>query len=201
MESCLSKIMDIQVKSYFERKNKFMKKIKYVIALCLGMMLLFGNALSCFAATESGTYPTRKGTILVTPDAYRNLIPTGHAAIVLSKSQVVEALIDGVGVHKNNWKTKKKKIYGVSVKGTTTAQDASAANWCKKQAGKSYNFNYFNINTRKKFYCSQLIYAAFLDKYNVNLNTSAYKTPLGNPIHPMEIVNSSNTYTFYQYKK
>ena len=121
MESCISKIMDIQVKSYFERKNKFMKKIKYVIALCLGMMLLFGNALSCFAATESGTYPTRKGTILVTPDAYKNLIPTGHAA--------------------------------------------------------------------------------FLDKYNVNLNTSAYKTPLGNPIHPMEIVNSSNTYTFYQYKK
>ena len=29
-------------------------------------------------------YPTTKGRILVTGDAYRNLIPTGHAAIVFS---------------------------------------------------------------------------------------------------------------------
>lgn len=31
-------------------------------------------------------YPTTKGRILVTGDAYRNLIPTGHAAIVYSQN-------------------------------------------------------------------------------------------------------------------
>lgn len=41
-------------------------------------------------------YPTTKGRILVTGDAYRNLIPTGHAAIVFSWNRDVEALSNGV---------------------------------------------------------------------------------------------------------
>ena len=103
------------------------------------------------AATETGPYPTRRGVILVTPDAYKDLIPTGHAAIVWSKKKVVESLSDGVGMHNNNWKTKKKEIYGVTVASTDIGKDRSAALWCKKQIGKSYNFNYLNVKTRKKF--------------------------------------------------
>ena len=30
----------------------------------------------------TGVYPTRKGVILVTKDKYKDLIPTGHAAII-----------------------------------------------------------------------------------------------------------------------
>lgn len=33
-------------------------------------------------AAYSGTYPTYKGTILVTSDKFKGLVPTGHAAIV-----------------------------------------------------------------------------------------------------------------------
>jgi hypothetical protein len=31
------------------------------------------------ALAPYGSYPTRKGVILVTPDAFKGLIPTGHA--------------------------------------------------------------------------------------------------------------------------
>lgn len=149
------------------------------------------------AATQSGKYPTRKGAILVTPDAYKNLIPTGHAAIVVNSSTVVESVSNGVVYGKNNWKATKKKVYGVSVRSTTSKQDAQACDWCIRQRGKKYNINYFNVNTRSKFYCSQLVWAAFKDNFGINLNTSQF----GNAIHPMELVNTSKTYTTYYYKR
>ena len=52
-------------------------------------------------------YPTTKGRILVTGDAYRNLIPTGHAAIVYSQSKVVEAVYNKVVTGKNDWNKSK----------------------------------------------------------------------------------------------
>lgn len=174
-----------------------MNKIKKSLCLCLGAMILFSTTLTSQAATETGPYPTRRGVILVTPDAYKNLIPTGHAAIVWSKQYVVESLSNGVGLHKNNWKVRKNRIYGVTVSSTNTAQDASAALWCKKQRGKKYNLNYFDVKTRKKFYCSQLVWAAYKDKYNIDLNTSLF----GKAVHPMELVNSSKTITLYTYRK
>ena len=91
----------------------------------------------------------------------------------------------------------KKKIYGVSVSSTTAAQDSSVASWCRSQVGKSYNYNYLNVTTRSKFYCSQLVWAGYKDLYKIDLNTSTF----GKAIHPMELVNSSQTYTFYTYKK
>ncbi|MDF2473420.1 MAG: putative distant relative of cell wall-associated hydrolase [Anaerocolumna sp.] len=141
-----------------------------------------------------GTYPTRYGVILVTADAYKGLIPTGHAAIIWTSTTVVESLSGGVTTGPNNWNTSKSTCYGVTTYGTTAAQDNDASNWCYSQKGKPYNWNYYDVTTRSKFYCSQLVYAAFLDLYGINLNTSDF----GSAIHPMELVNSSNTYTVYQ---
>lgn len=81
----------------------------------------------------------------------------------------------------------------MSVGGTTAAQDDEASNWCYRQRGKPYNFNYLNVDTREKFYCSQLIWAAFKDNYGVDLNTSDF----GRAVHPMELVDSPNTYVMY----
>ena len=172
-------------------------KIKKSLCLTLGTMMIFSSTLTSHAATEVGPYPTRRGVILVTPDAYKNLIPTGHAAIVWSDTKVIESLSDGVGIHKNNWKKTKKKIYGVTVVSTNTGQDRSAALWCKNQKGKAYNWNYLDTKTRKRFYCSHLIWAAYKDKYNIDLNTSLF----GKAVHPMELVNSSKTVTLYTYTK
>jgi len=160
--------------------------------LCLSM-----ETTKVLASTENGPYPTRRGVILVTPDKYKNLIPTGHAAIVWSETQVVESLSDGVGMHSNDWKKRKSKIYGVTVASTNTGQDRTAAYWCKKQCGKKYNFNYLDTKTRKKFYCSHLVWASFLDSFKINLDTSAF----GDAVHPMELVNSSKTVTVYTYTR
>lgn len=142
---------------------------------------------------SSGNYPRRKGVILVTSDYYKGLIPTGHVAIVYSSNKVVESLLKGVTTGKNNWYSSKKSCYGVTTPKTTIYQDAYVADWCYLQIGKKYNYNYFNVDTRKKFYCSQLIYAGYLDKQRIDLNTKKF----GRAVHPMELVNTDKTCTIY----
>lgn len=153
------------------------------------------NGLMSITTTRSsGTYPTRYGVILVTGDKYKGLIPTGHAAIIWTSTTVVESLQDGVTTGPNDWNTSKTTCYGVSVHGTTADEDNQASNWCYSQKGKPYNWNYFNVSTREKFYCSQLVWAAFKDNYGIDLNTSDF----GSAVHPMELVDSTNTYTIYE---
>lgn len=161
------------------------------------------NTSLAASTKEVGEYPSRKGVILVTKDAYKGLIPTGHAAIVISKSKVCEALSKGVVEGKNNWATAKKTCYGVSVKGTTAAQDEAAADWCLKQKGKKYNYNYYSTDTRKKFYCSQLVWASFKDLYGIDLNTNTFDLYVMNKktaiaIHPAELISTSKTATIYE---
>ena len=129
-----------------------------------------------------------------TADKYKGLIPTGHAGIIWTSSTIVESLSNGVTTGPNDWNTSKTSCYGISVKGTTVDEDNEASNWCYRQLGKPYNYNYFNVSTRKKFYCSQLVWAAFKDNYGIDLDTSDF----GDAVHPMELVNSSKTYTIYK---
>lgn len=147
-----------------------------------------------FTLQAYGTYPTRKGVILVTKDKFKGIIPTGHAAIIYSYGTVVESLSGGVTTGANDWYQTRNTCYGVTVSGTTIAQDEAAANWCYGKIGLPYNWNYLNPYTRDKFYCSQLVYAAFLDNFGINLDTSDF----GVAVHPMELVNSSNTYLIYE---
>ncbi len=156
-------------------------------------------SLSATITSAPSDYPTRKGQILITDDAYKGLIPTGHSAIVYSATQVVESVSSGVVMGKNDWWSSKNSSAAGSVSSTTTTQDADAAEWCKGQVGKPYNFNYFNTGTRSSFYCSQLVWASFLDKYGINLNTDAYSTSLGNPVHPLELLANDLTYISYKY--
>lgn len=48
----------------------------------------------------------------------------------------------------------------------------SVADYCVRQAeaGKYYNFNFFDSKTEKRFYCSQLAYTSYL-KNGIDLNT------------------------------
>ncbi|MDR1754819.1 MAG: hypothetical protein LBR74_07945 [Eubacterium sp.] len=159
-----------------------------------GQILKQANTAAVDAANSFGAYPRRKGVILVTADKYKGLIPTGHAAIIWTTNTVVESLSGGVTTGVNNWNRSKKSCYGVTTYGTTAAQDSRAANYAYAKIGKPYNWNYVNKWTRNKFYCSQLVYAAYLDLFQINLDTAAYLSA----VHPMELVNSSKTYTIYQ---
>lgn len=151
--------------------------------------------ISTYAVT--GTYPERKGVILVTDvnESSLNLPITGHAAIVYSKDYVVESIGKGVVKGKNNWDKEKPSLWGVTVKSTTSAQDAKAADWCYKKIGCKYNFIVTDTSTRKRFYCSQLVWASFYDLYGIDLNS-------GNKIiFPSELVSSPLTKTIYQKTK
>ena len=141
-----------------------------------------------------GTYPERKGVILVTPDAISGLIPTGHAGIVYSSETAIEAVAWSVKALNNNWYDNKTQAYGVTVRTTSRSQDRAAADWAKRQVGKPYSLQYWNINRRDKFYCAHLVWAAFKDTVGVDLNTNAY----GEAIHPMELVDNPKTAVIYK---
>lgn len=138
-------------------------------------------------------YPKRRGVILVTADFYRGLIPSGHSAIVLSKSNVIESLSNGVVKGKNNWNEKKKDCSAVTPYKTTVNQDKKAADYAENQKGKPYNWNFFDVNTTKKYYCSQLVWQAFKKKGNVDLNTDFF----GQVVYPLELANTDETYFIY----
>lgn len=144
-----------------------------------------------------GVHPEYKGLILVTTDAFKGLIPTGHAAIVWNKKVVYEAVKKGVSEGANDWEQSKDEFYGVQVKDATAQQDQQVARFCKAQVGKPYNLNYYEVATRKKFYCSQLVWADFLDKTGINLNEPDF----GKAIHPMELVNTDKTRTVCYFMK
>ena len=184
--------------------------ITCIFVLGIAAFALFPS--DAYAAKKSGTYPTQPGRILVTSDSVSRLLPTGHAAIVLDKNNVIEARTKGVVKGKNNWSKAKKEVWGVQVlqkkngAPLSAAKQKKAVNWCKKHIGKDYNFNYLNTSTRSRFYCSQLIWAAYKDNYKIDLNTSSFAgwyTGYGyaNPVHPLELVSTKWTKQVYYYKK
>lgn len=139
-----------------------------------------------------GYNPRTKGTILITTDKYKGVLDSGHAAIVYDHNSVVEAMgDDGIISGKNNWVKSKKEFYSCVPRKLNVDQMGRTANYCHNQIGKKYNYNFFDIDTRKAFYCSHLVYASYIDLYKINLNTDKFKTPLGNPIHPYEILSNS----------
>lgn len=140
-----------------------------------------------------GTYPERKGVILVTPDAISGLITTGHAGIVYSPKRAVEAVAWEVKMLSNNWYKNKSQAYGVTVRRTSMDQDKAAAEWAKRQVGKPYSLQYWNIDRRDKFYCSHLVWAAFKHTAGIDLNTSQF----GIAIHPLELVATPQTTVVY----
>lgn len=159
-----------------------------------GALSISARKLAVTPNAPVGSYPTRKGIIMVTSDAFKGLIPTGHAAIIYSSGTVVESLSRGVVTGSNNWNATKSQAYGVTARATSGTQDSTAANWAYGQRGKPYNLNYFDTGTRARFYCSQLVWAAFKDNFGINLDTIAY---LG-AVHPMELVNNTQTLLVYR---
>lgn len=145
----------------------------------------------------TGSYPSRRGVILVTGDKFSGLIPTGHAAIVWDQDFVVESVSKGVTSGPNNWNKAKTTCYGVTTYNTTAIQDARAADWTVTQIGKPYNYNFLDKNMRKKFYCSQLVWAAYKNRLGLDLDTSSY----GAAVHPIELVNTSKTIPFINNKR
>lgn len=79
--------------------------------------------------------------------------------------------------------------------GLTRAQKdeirAGVAAYCLAQVGKMYNLNFLDPDREDSFYCSQLIYKAYL-QYGINLNTGMVMESLpgtNQVVYPQEIWN------------
>ena len=68
----------------------------------------------------------------------------------------------------------------------------TAAEFAESKVGLPYNKNFFNKKTTSKYYCSQLVWQAWLA---AGIDIEKGTVPNG-MITPADIVNSSNTYIF-----
>jgi hypothetical protein len=145
-----------------------------------------------------GAYPTTKGKILATADWFAYLIPTGHAALVIDQSSAYTSLAQGVTIEPNNWYERHATAFGLDVTSTNAAQEAKAADWCAQHLGKPYNFLFVFPQRTDAYYCSSLVWQAYLNTCNVNLDTSAWSLLGLNIVHPMELVDSPKTTVIYR---
>lgn len=189
--SCIS----ISFSALAAETTDYEEDIEAAVALADSQPIVPDKVSSISTYATSGTYPTRKGVILATNTnaSLGGATFVGHAAIIYSANTVVESLSKGVTTGKNDWNSTKTRCWGVTVKSTSAAQDANAANWCYNKRGCPYNYNFANVSTREKFYCSQLVWASFKDVCGVDLNTST----LGAIVTPMELVNTDKTNVIY----
>lgn len=168
------------------------------------------KAEAIFAAVvnkATGTYPrgkNSKGTILYTKDtAHKVARVVGHAAIVYDNnaknSKVIEATSKGVVKGNNNWDNKKHCRAAV-VSSLSVAKRAKVANKCATWVGKPYNWHFADVETRKSFYCSHLVWAGYIDSYNVNLDDN-HKDPTQKNfliVYPSELIASKKTSVTYK---
>ena len=185
--------------SYASSKYTVYKDKTLLYKGCKSALKAIGKVSSTKKAVI-GTYPTRKGVILVTSNGKIGNV-VGHAAIVYSKSFIIESTDKGVVVSRNNWKTKKANIAAVTVRNTTTIQDSKVSDWCKNQKGKKYNYNYYSINSKGSYYCSQLIWAGYKNLYKINLNTKMYDLGTKAAVGPFELVTKNNSKLYPIYMK
>ena len=154
-------------------------------------------------SSTQGSWSWRDGVICIR-DSYAFLAnyDNGHAGIVGIAPNyycVIEAN-PGSGVenvygawHENN---PSAHVYQVGVTNTTVEEDAEAAEWADDQVGKNYGYPIITLlSDRTKYYCSHLVYAAYLDVCNVDLNTSSYP----GLIHPYEILNNAQVTRIFTY--
>lgn len=137
----------------------------------------------------ANVYPRTKGYVLVTKDAYKDLIPTGHAAIVYTSNTVIESLGTGVQKGPNNWTTSKKTCYGLNIYAASSSQQTKAADWAARQIGKPYSMDFLNPKRTDQFYCSQLVWQAYLSTAFIDI--CPVKT--GGVIYPPDLLKSPKT--------
>jgi uncharacterized protein YycO len=147
----------------------------------------------------SGNAIGEPGDILVTLDGTSSGFEWagGHAGIVSDvPGYVVESFgnkkqgLNGVRHWVNDWKTRFKKVKALWVKGAKAQDYAYVATYNRQQIGKSYNYNFFNITTTSRFYCSQLVWRAWYNR-GWNLNYGGFA------VWPVDLIKSPYTIAYY----
>lgn len=115
---------------------------------------------------RSASYGGRLGTygdILITYNGGKKSLLHGHAGIVsLNNNVTIEAFPwQGVVRKSNRWYEKGNRLY--RPKNVSVSQYRAAARNAQSHVGKEYFLDIFNKWRTDKFYCSQLVWRAWLD--------------------------------------
>ncbi|MCH5584948.1 hypothetical protein MK805_08170 [Shimazuella sp. AN120528] len=141
----------------------------------------------------------KPGDILVTLDGTSTGFEWagGHTGIVSDvPGYVVESFgnksigLNGVRHWVNDWKTRYKKVKALWVEGATPNDYKYVAAYNREQIGKGYNYNFFNITTTARFYCSQLVWRAWYNR-GWDLNYGGYA------VWPVDLIKSPYTIPYY----
>lgn len=164
-----------------------------------------GKELAKLDTEKSGSIQSRTGQLGTYGDILVSLMIdsgssgfAGHAAIVsTNNAKTVESYAknfapgtnkkDGVQIYRNTWYKSGAILLRPKNSG---GKYNEAAKWAMRQEGKPYNWNFFNKTTTNSFYCSQLVWLAWLAQ---GVDTEAGSFPNG-VIAPADLINSSNTY-------
>ncbi|AGX41391.1 YiiX/YebB-like N1pC/P60 family cysteine hydrolase [Clostridium saccharobutylicum] len=137
------------------------------------------NSFDSEAAPNSvGSY----GDILVTPATVFGTGPiTGHAGMVdLNPDLTIESMTSaGVRRYTNDWKTRYSKALCATVKNSNPRQ---AVDYAISKIGSDYNYNFLNKWKTDKFYCSQLVWRAYIEQ-GIDLDKDG-----GNAVLPTDLV-------------
>lgn len=122
------------------------------------------------------------GDILVTPASIlgKGCI-TGHAGIVDKNPDLTIESMPSGGVRRytNDWKTRYTKALCATVK---NGDSGLAADYASNKVGSSYNYNFLNKWKTDKFYCSQLVWRAYIDQ-GIDLDKDG-----GNAVLPTDLI-------------
>lgn len=135
----------------------------------------------------------------------------GHAAIVETKgstpstSYTMEAYgkgfqpYGGYGVKRFNYNTvwhsdmKSKQSFNYvpsKYSASISTANRNAALYARAKDGVPYNYNFLNVNTTSSFYCSQLVYRAWLE-HGINLNQG------GGIVSPVDLYQDTESKAYY----
>ncbi|NOW07175.1 YiiX/YebB-like N1pC/P60 family cysteine hydrolase [Clostridium beijerinckii] len=123
------------------------------------------------------------GDILVTPaTVFGNGPITGHAGMVdLNPDLTIESMTSGgVRRYTNDWKTRYTKALCATVK---NADPEQAVDYASSKIGSSYNYNFLNKWKTDTFYCSQLVWRAYIEQ-GIDLDKDG-----GNAVLPTDLVS------------
>ncbi|KOY67248.1 hydrolase [Clostridium sporogenes] len=109
------------------------------------------------------------GDILITPIGKYDSF-TGHAGIVCVDNQyTIEAYpmgkqVEGVQRRVNNWKDRYDKVILAGVNGADESHYRNAIKYAEEKIGLGYNYNILNKWTTNRFYCSQIVWRAWMEQ-------------------------------------
>jgi uncharacterized protein YycO len=118
----------------------------------------------------------------------------GHVALVDDPGSTQYSTIEANkedGVQRKKSKYKFGRIWKSVPVGFSSTKGNKARNYSATQINKSFNWNFFDKWTEKKFYCSQLVWRAW---YNQGIDIDYLK--MDTIVSPMEIAKSDNTLIF-----